>query len=90
MMLLVVLASTSCRKEELVEAQVVKETSLGINTVPDSLLIKFISITQGVGKQEVIYDKVNNEFVVRGNKTDRVFLEAFYKDSNIYLKQHGE
>lgn len=84
--------SVSCKKEEPIKAEVVKETSLEIvNTVPDSLMIKFISITQGVRKEDITYDKVTNEFVVYGiNRTDRVFLEAFYKDANIYHMEYGD
>jgi hypothetical protein len=82
----------SFKKEAPIKAEVTKETPSGIvNTVPDSLMIKFISITQGVRKEDVAYDKATNEFVVYGiNRTDRVFLEAFYKDANIYHLEYGD
>jgi len=90
-LLVLAVVSVSCKKEEPIKAEVAKETSKIVNTVSDSLMIKFISITQGVRKEDVTYDKVTNEFVVYGiNRTDRVFLEAFYKDANIYHMEHGD
>lgn len=91
-LLLLAVVAVSCKKEESIKAEVIKETSSGIvNTVPDSLMIKFISITQGVRKEDVAYDKATNEFVVYGiNRTDRAFLEAFYKDANIYHMEYGD
>lgn len=90
-LLLLTIVSVSCKKEEPVKAEVIKETSKIVNTVPDSLMIKFISITEGVKKENITYDKATNEFVVYGiNRTDRVFLEAFYKDANIYHMKYGE
>lgn len=89
--LLLAIVSVSCKKEEPVKAEVIKETSKIVNTVSDSLMIKFISITEGVRKEDVTYDKATNEFVVYGiNRMDRVFLEAFYKDANIYHMKYGD
>lgn len=91
-MLLLAVILVSCKKKVPIKAEVTKETPSGIvNTVSDSLMIKFISITQGVRKEDVAYDKATNEFVVYGiNRTDRVFLEAFYKDANIYHMEYGD
>ncbi|RQO71836.1 hypothetical protein DBR43_11400 [Pedobacter sp. KBW06] len=91
-LLLLAVAVVSCKKEEPIKAEVTKETSSKIvNTVSDSLMIKFISISQGVRKEDITYDKATNEFVVYGiNRTDRVFLEAFYKDANIYHMKYGD
>ena len=90
-LLVLAVVSVSCKKEEPIKAEVIKETSKIVNTVSDSLMIKFISISQGVRKEDITYDKATNEFVVYGiNRTDRVFLEAFYKDANIYHMKYGD
>lgn len=90
-LLVLAVVSISCKKEAPIKAEVIKEASKIVNTVSDSLMIKFISISQGVRKEDITYDKATNEFVVYGiNRTDRVFLEAFYKDANIYHMKYGD
>ncbi|ETZ19861.1 hypothetical protein [Pedobacter sp. V48] len=82
---------SACTKEETVKND--KEHTKSIKTdtvVRNEKLVKFLSISLGVGKDEIIYNKINDEFLIRDQKYSRESIEAIYADANVYQSKYGE
>jgi len=60
------------------------------NAVSNEKLVKYLSITLGVSKEEVIFDKKNNGFNVRGHKLSRTETEENYLAANVYRATYGD
>ena len=58
--------------------------------VSNERLVKYLSITLGVSKEEVIFNKEINEFNVRGHKFNRTETEANYLAANVYRATYGD
>lgn len=92
MLLLVFGASfSSCKKDDSTAVNnpklVIPST---VNKVSDEKLIKFLSISLGVQKEEIFYLKDSNEFLIRNIRFNRVEMEDFYINANIYHAEYGE
>lgn len=82
---------SACKKTEQVVAPADKtETPIPPYLVSNDKLVKFLSITLGVDKEEVILDEKNNEFSVRGLKFNRTETETRYLGANVYKATYGE
>lgn len=82
---------SACTKEETVKND--KEQTKTIKTdtaVRNEKLVKFLSISLGVGKDEIIYNKINDEFLIRDQKYSRESIETIYADANVYQSKYGE
>lgn len=79
---------SSCKKTE--STIVAPEKPADSNSVSNEKLVKFLSITLGVGKEEVIFNEKCNEFNVRGHKFNRPELETRYLSANVYKATYGE
>jgi len=81
---------SSCKKKEVVEPIVI-DTPKDVEAVSNESLIKFLSISFGVPKDETVYDKYNQEFILRGKlRLKRTEVEDYYKNANVYQAIYGK
>jgi|GEM_PF-7013270 hypothetical protein len=82
---------SACTKEETVKNDKEQTKSIKTDTaVRNEKLVKFLSISLGVGKDEIIYNKINDEFLIRDQKYSRKSIETIYADANVYQSKYGE
>ena len=83
-------ALTSCKKNEAIEP-IVTDTINGVEAVSNESLIKFLSISLSVPKEEIIFDADNQEFVLWGKlRLKRSETEEHYKNANVYQAIYGK
>ena len=81
---------SACKKSESIMEPGKIEKPTESNAVSNEKLVKYLSITLGVSKEEVIFDKKNNEFNVRGHKLSRTETEENYLAANVYRATYGD
>lgn len=82
---------SACTKEETVKNDKEQTKSMKTDTtLRNEKLVKFLSISLGVGKDEIIYNKINDEFLIRDQKYSRESIETIYADANVYQSKYGE
>lgn len=88
-LLFVALIAIACKKDEKLPVNVKKETS-SLQKSTNEKLIKFLSISLDVSKDEIVFDEEKNEFVIRGQKFNKVEVESNYEGANVYKTTYGE
>lgn len=88
-LLFVVILLISCEKEKGMPS-VAKKQASSLQKTANEPLVKFLSISLDVSKDEIVFDEINNQFLIRGQKFNRVEVEANYEGANVYKTTYGE